>query len=216
MSSKTKVEKLSIAILAGGQSSRIGRGVFKPIIKLSGKPLLLYVYDNVRELSNEIFVIVKNRQQEKLVKEIIPANDVKIILDSFDFHSPLAGILTAALKSSRDLLVPVGADQIFLSKDTIKNLLHKLDSKTDAVVPKWPNNYIEPLGAVYRQTTIYKFIENTSDNNIKKVSLHDFLQNINVKYVDIYSITKMPFVTYININTLADLKKAKRILANDF
>ena len=209
------VENLSVAILAGGKSSRLGLNVFKPIIKLYGKPLLLYVFNNVRALSNEIFVIVKNRHQEELVKEAIPVKGIKIIFDSFDFHSPLAGILTATLMSSRDLLVPVGADQIFLSKDAIIELLLKLDSKTDAVVPKWPNNYIEPLGAVYRKTAIYKFIESAS-NNIKEVSLHEFLRNVNVKYVDIYSITKTPTITYFNINTPTDLRKAKKILANNF
>ncbi len=211
MSSLIEKENLVVVILAGGQSIRMGKNIFKPVVKLEGKPLWLYVYQNLQKLSSEVLVIVKSAHQEELIKKLINDNKIKVIIDSFEFSSPLAGILTAAQNTTKEGLVPVGADQIFLSQSVIANLLSHIDNQTDAVVPRWPNGYIEPLGAVYKRMAIDRFIKNNFD--INEVSLHGFLQNISVKYVDIFSITDTPELTYFNINTLNDLKKAKRVLS---
>ncbi|MCJ7714009.1 hypothetical protein MUO66_06085, partial [Candidatus Bathyarchaeota archaeon] len=82
-----------------------------------------------------------------------------------------------------------------------------------AVIPKWPNNHIEPLHAVYNTKEAFKAATNAIAQQETKVrAIIKRLNNVHyvsTKYIQKYDSNLQ---TFLNINTPSDLIKAKNIL----
>ena len=197
-------------ILAGGVSSRFG--VDKGVLKIENKPLILYVVDTISSIVDEIIIVTNSKKRIETYSQKILNPKVKFTLDLYDGRGPLVGALTGLsyAKGKYSLLVPF--DTPFLSKK-ILFLLFSLCKNRSAVIPKWPNNHIEPLHAVYHTKEAYKAAKNAIAQQETKV--RDIIKRLNnVYYVPTKYIQKYDsnLQTFLNINTPSDLIKAKNIL----
>ena len=202
--------KITAIILAGGFSSRFG--VDKGLLKIANKSLISYVIKIVSSTADEIFIVTNS--EKKIKKYSKSANDLKIkyFLDLYDNIGPLAGILTGLInaKGKYSLIVPF--DTPFISKKIIY-LLIKLCENKNAVVPRWPNGHIEPLHAVYKTKLALNAARDALVHKEKKVRA--MIQRINdVYYVSTNILRKYDpnLLTFFNINTPLDLKKAKLLI----
>jgi molybdopterin-guanine dinucleotide biosynthesis protein A len=82
-----------------------------------------------------------------------------------------------------------------------------------AVIPRWPNGYIEPLQAVYCAKPAYESAKNAlSEGKLNVQSMVDKLRG--VRYVSTLVLQQLDpeLRTFFNINTPLDLKKAESML----
>jgi len=201
--------KYSAIILAGGPSERFGRD--KALIELSGKPLIRHIYDRVATLVNNVFVVVSSQEQLKEYSGMF-SSCARIVLDELDVRSPLVGAITGfkSAASGYSLLLP--CDTPMISKKTL-SLMLDLAPGYDAVVPRWPSGYIEPLQSVYKTKVAYT----SAVDAFKKgeLNLRSMISKLrNVLYFSTMSIQLIDqnLHTFFNINNANDLKRAELIL----
>jgi molybdopterin-guanine dinucleotide biosynthesis protein A len=203
MSGEKTVNRSAI-VLAGGFSSRFGQD--KGVLELANKPLIRHVTDAVDSLVDEIVVVTNSR--ERIMKYSKVMVDVQFVVDVCEARSPLIGALTGfgSAHGKYSLLLPF--DTPFVSKEVI-SLLFELCQNKAAVIPRWPNGYIEPLHAVYQTKLALEAAESAvAEGKLQVRALIEKLRG--VRYVSTLVIQQLDseLLTFFNVNTPADLKKA--------
>ena len=199
----------SAVILAGGFSSRFGQD--KGLLELAGKPLIRYALETVDKIVEEKIVVVSSREQADNYMKTV-GSSVRVFVDDGRVQTPLVGALTGfrEAKGKYTLLLP--CDTPFMSKE-ILSLLFEICIGKNAVIPRWPNSYIEPLQAVYCTKPALDAAEEALDNgSLNMRSLVDRLRG--VRYVSTMVLQQLDpeLRTFFNVNTPLDLKKAEFML----
>ncbi|RLI12121.1 hypothetical protein DRO35_03795 [Candidatus Bathyarchaeota archaeon] len=202
------VERTGI-ILAGGVAEKFGCN--KGLVDLAGKPLVMHVIDRVKNLIDEVIVVVASQEQKEAYLRVLP-KEIKIQIDLGRKHSPLIGALTGFThaKGTYSLLLP--CDTPFISKDIIE-LLFEATSNLNATIPRWPNGCIEPLQAVYRTEAGLKASEEAVlKSELGMQSMVSHLRK--VRYFSTLALRELDreLLTFFNVNSPLDLKKATRLI----
>jgi molybdopterin-guanine dinucleotide biosynthesis protein A len=199
----------SAIILAGGFSSRFGQD--KGLLQLANKPLIKHVLDAISTLVDEKMVIASSKVQAKNYAKV-SGSDVNVLIDVDDAQSPLVGALTGFKEAHGRYALLLSCDTPFVSNDVI-SLLFELCINRYAVIPRWPNGYIEPLQAVYCAKPAYEAAKSVlSEGKLNLRSMVDKLRG--VRYVSTLVLQQIDpeLRTFFNINTPLDLKKAEFML----
>jgi molybdopterin-guanine dinucleotide biosynthesis protein A len=196
----------AVIILAGGLSKRFGQD--KCLKELAGKPLLLHVLERVEKLADEILIVVASQHQQDALSTVggLKAN---VAVDKYRDHNPLVGAMTGfeTVKAECALLLP--CDAAFVSAE-IATLLLDLCGDRSAVIPRWPNGYVEPLQAAYN----VKSAVNAAKAALREEK-HDMLSMIanlpRVRYVSTLVLKQYDerLTTFFNINTVQDWRRAE-------
>lgn len=195
----------SAIVLAGGFSSRFGQD--KGVLDLAKKPLIRHVVDAISLVVDEIIVVTNSDERAKKYAKFL-GPEVKLAVDIGELSSPLIGALTGfgAAQGAYSLLLPF--DTPFVSREVVL-LLFELCLNRAAVVPRWPNGYIEPLHAVYGTAPALEAAKAAvSEEKMKVRSMIEKLSG--VRYISTLVIQKLDpeLRTFFNVNTPADLKNA--------
>jgi len=196
----------SAVVLAGGFSSRFGQD--KGALELSHKPLIKHVVDAVKPLVDETIVVTNSQERAEKYAKIV-GSDIKFAIDVDQGKGPLVGALTGfeVAQGSYALLLPV--DVPFISRDVV-DLLFELCHGRSAVIPRWPNEQIEPLHAVYR---VQAALEAAKAAVVEgKLNVRAMIEGMRgVRYVSTLVIQELDpeFRTFFNVNTPLDLKRAE-------
>lgn len=141
---------LTVAIQAGGQSSRMGEDkALKPFL---GKPLIQRVIKRLSPIVDEI-IVTTNR----------PANyeflGLRLVPDLKPGRGALGGLYTAIASASHPSVAVVACDMPFASKSFFERA-HRLlvKEEADVVIAKTDEGY-EPFHALYRRETCLPAIE---------------------------------------------------------
>lgn len=199
----------SAVILAGGFSNRFGQD--KGLMLLAGKPLIKHVLNVLHGIVDETIIVASSKvQAEKFAK--VTGSDVRIVIDANDMQCPLIGALTGFEKATGKYSLLLPCDTPLISRDILLLLL-ELRTNKNAVVPRWPNGYIEPLQAVYctkPAVEAAKRILNTGKTDMR--SMVNELRG--VRYISTLVLQQLDrkLSTFFNINTPLDLKKAEFML----
>lgn len=201
--------KNSAIILAGGFSKRFGQD--KGLIELAGKPLILHVLDKVSRVATEIAVVVSSDIQREKFERFL-SRSASVVVDEQKTHTPLIGALTGFnhVRGEYSLLLP--CDTPFFSGQ-VAQLLLDLCVKKSAVIPRWPNGYVEPLQAAYNTKSALKASNTALEQG--KLDLRSMIAHLSaVRYLSTIVLKRLDpkLVTFFNINTPEDLKKAESIL----
>jgi molybdopterin-guanine dinucleotide biosynthesis protein A len=199
----------AVVILAGGFSKRFGQD--KCLVDLFGKPLVLHVVDRVSSMVNEKVVVVgSNALREKLSN--VFKSKIRVVVDRYEGQSPLVGALTGfeSVDAEYSLLLP--CDTPFVSIKIV-GLLLDLCVNRGAVIPRWPNGYVEPLQAVYNTKSAMEAAKKALDEGKRDLSsMINYLHG--VRYVSTLVLQQLDpkLLTFVNVNTVADLKRAESML----
>lgn len=199
----------SAIVLAGGFSSRFGQD--KGLMLLNGKPLTRHVLDNIVNVVDEKIVVVSSKTQAENFAKVVDSN-INVAIDAGDVRSPLIGALTGFEKACGKYSVLLPCDTPLISRDVLL-LLFDLCAGRNAVIPRWPNCYIEPLHAIYHtKSTLEAARDALSAGKMNMQSMVDKLQG--VRYVSTLVLQQLDpdLRTFFNVNTPLDLKKAERML----
>jgi molybdopterin-guanine dinucleotide biosynthesis protein A len=201
--------KNSVVILAGGFSRRFGQD--KGLIDLAGKPLVLHVVDRISQIDNEPLVVVNSSVQKQKFESLL-SRKANVIVDKHNAQSPLVGASTGfeRAKGKYSLLLP--CDTPFVSSQIAQFLLDKCLNK-GAVIPRWPNGYIEPLQAAYHTKLALIAAKKALEQG--KLDLRSMIAHLRgVQYIATAVLRQMDpnLLSFFNINTPKDLKRAESLL----
>jgi molybdopterin-guanine dinucleotide biosynthesis protein A len=197
---------LSLAILAGGNSQRMGRD--KSIINFRGEALVRRVIDRLKGLSEEVIVIAP-RSPEYL------SLGIRIAPDLLPRRGPLGGLYTALFTASHPAVATVACDMPFVSAELLAHQRDILFSDNmDIVVPSSERG-LEPLHAVYRRDTCLPAVWEALNAGEKRlISWYSSVKVFILKPED----TK-PFdprgLIFLNVNTPEELAQAEKLASEN-
>jgi molybdopterin-guanine dinucleotide biosynthesis protein A len=193
---------VTIAIQAGGKSTRMGRD--KAHIQLRGKPLIEHVLSRVQDLGDE--VILTTNKPDRLAYL-----GLKMASDASPVGGALQGLRTALDAASHPRVLVVACDMPFLRRPLLEYLLERSQQDVDVVVPK-NGRYYEPLHAVY-QTRVLPEIE--ASLAAERFRLDSFFPRVDVLPVGDSELDEFDpqRLSFFNVNTPEDLERAREIAA---
>ncbi|OGD54474.1 hypothetical protein A3K80_08680 [Candidatus Bathyarchaeota archaeon RBG_13_38_9] len=200
-----------VIILAGGPSIRFGRN--KALVRLNDKPLIEYIIDQSRKITDTIVVTISKNDSIEEFQKILPS-DIDIIRDGEGLKSPLTGLISGLKKFSEGYVAIIACDMPFI-KSEVLDLLFEKAIGFDLAIPRWPNGYLEPLHAVYEFNKTQQCLSQLKISNNTRVSdLIFMLESVN--YLDISEIMKIDpsLRVFFNINSENELKIAEKHLHN--
>ena len=194
----------SCIVLAGGKSLRLG---YDKVLEIIGNTSLLErVISRVSLLSSEVIIVTANEQTNL---ELVDYPKLRILCDIYPGKGPIGGIYTGLATSTSFYNLVVASDMPFLNH----NLLHymiQLSANFDLVVPR-VGNLVEPLHAVYTKKCLA-----TIEQMIKqdKLSVNQLFHLVKTRYVEAEEIERFDpkHLSFFNINTKADLKRARELV----
>ncbi len=186
-------------ILAGGLNTRFN-GHPKALVSVGGKPILSRVYGVLRELFDEIILVVN--------EPIFYMDwDIHIVTDLFSVRSSLTGIHTGLFYANQPHVFFTACDAPFLKKELVETIVGALRTGFDVAMPSTSEG-LEPLCAVYS-----KQCQKPVEHNIKRNQFK--IQRV---FRD-SRILKIPETTlreddsnlnsFFNVNTPVDLAQAE-------
>jgi molybdopterin-guanine dinucleotide biosynthesis protein A len=139
--------KVAGFILAGGESSRMGRD--KALLELGGVPLILRAVELVDAITGGCAIVGGAERFAALGR----ANGLplRVVADDFPRAGPLGGIATALRASSSEWNLIVACDLPYLTREWLAYLVGRaLRSEANAVLPMSERG-AEPLCAMYHK-----------------------------------------------------------------
>jgi molybdopterin-guanine dinucleotide biosynthesis protein A len=209
---------LSAVVLAGGGSRRMGTD--KAFLKMPGGGTVLEtILSKLARLSEEI-ILVTNRTQryERL--------GVKVVADIYPGKGSLGGIYTGLCAMSHSHGLVVACDMPFLKLPLLRYML-VMAREYDVVVPRavpWgglrglkeggetaKERLLHPLHAVYAKSCLEPMKDLLESGDLRVIG---FYPRVRVRYVEEgeIDIFDPEHLSFFNINTPADLRRAKGLL----
>jgi len=203
------MKKRTGIILAGGAAERFGCD--KGLLELDGKPLVLHVFDKIKDQVDEVVLMVGSAEQKRKYSNLFPA-ETRIQIDFEKETCPLIGALTGFSYATGEHSVLLPCDTPFISKDVIE-LLFEAASNVNGTIPRWPNGYIEPLQAVYHTKSALSAAKRAFMNGERTMrSMISLLRPIRYLSTIVLREIDSDLLTFFNVNTLRDLERARRII----
>jgi molybdopterin-guanine dinucleotide biosynthesis protein A len=190
-------------VLAGGRSLRLGQN--KVMMTMAGQSLIKRVIARLAPLSSEVIVALSQRGQNPA----LPFPEVKMVFDLYPGKGALGGIYTGLINSTSFYNLVVACDMPFLNVELLR-YMSQLSPGFDLVVPSVGRN-VEPLHAVYGKSCLEPMAELLRQSDFK---ISDLFNSVKVRYVEQEEIDKFDpeHLSFFNVNTKADLEKAKELL----
>jgi molybdenum cofactor guanylyltransferase len=185
-------------ILAGGESSRMGRD--KALLEVGGVPLLLRTARLVESVTGQTIVIGNRGARQTL--------GLRWIDDDWPSAGPLGGIATALRASAAPWTLVVACDLPYLTKEWIEYLMKRaIVSPADAVIPMNTRG-AEPLCAMYHKRS-EKAIRAALEQGTRKVT--EGLENLQIETIAPaeWKAFDSEGLLFKNMNAPADYEEAK-------
>lgn len=198
---------VTVAILAGGQSSRMGTD--KAFVTIAGRTVIEHMLDRLSHLPGVAeTILIANR----------PADYAHLKLPIFSDLIPgkgaLGGIYTAiACSQSRDTLV-LACDMPLVNPDLLALMIaQQARGPFDVVVPR-VDGYPQGLHALYGKKCLAPIKEDLETDRLKVIG---FYKDVHVCYLDEddYALDDPGGRSFINVNTPDDLARVRELLARE-
>ena len=195
-------------VLAGGKSSRLGRDKVRE--NLGAESLLQRVLHRISSLGNEILVVIREETSPLPLSPDIP---VKLVTDVYPGRGALGGLYSGLLASNTQYNLVLGCDMPFLNLDLLRYIL-KVVEGFDVAVPRL-GEFMEPLHAAYSRSCL-AIIEPLVKRGLYPI--YDFFPDVETRYVEADEINRFDpqHLSFLNINTEADLQKARSLYEQGF
>jgi molybdopterin-guanine dinucleotide biosynthesis protein A len=201
---------LSVAVLAGGKSSRMR--VDKALLPLfpEGPPLLQLVLDNVRGVASDLFIVARDRPQYE-------GFGVPVVPDFYEAAGTLGAIATAIAACAHDACLVVACDMPFLSPPLL-SLLADHPRDYDVLIPRLPGesrqgsgHVYQTLHAIYTKRCLEPIERRLQEGNRQVIG---FFDDVDVRVVDVKDVRSIDpeLRSFFNANTPEAAAEARRIV----
>ncbi len=199
--------EISGIVLAGGKGIRLGQN--KILETIGNRSLLERVISKISQLCREIIVVTST---EQTIPQSISSPGLKIVPDISPGKGPLVGIYTGLKASNYWYNLVVACDMPFLNQALLRYMI-QLATNYGMVVPRL-DNLVEPLHAVYSKDCLAAIEDMIKLNEL---SVNKLMGLVRVRYVEADEIDRLDpqHLSFFNINTKADLEKARKLAGND-
>lgn len=184
-------------ILAGGQSSRMGRN--KALIKIDGVPLIKRVHTALSNIFPELLIVTNT-------PEIYQFLNCRSVPDQFVGEGSLAGIHAALSNAKTDYIFVTACDMPDLSSALIRQLC-TLAGNHDIVVPSSMTG-LEPLQALYKKSCLPVIERMLKEEKRKILWLYEQLDTLIVEWEKLKLLPGAD-LAFRNLNTPEDLPTCK-------
>lgn len=194
---------ISCAVLAGGQSRRMGSD--KALLEFDGQPLLLRTLQLLGGFAADVFVVGNRPEYEEF--------GAPVYADRFPGAGALGGIATALHSASEDFVLCVACDMPFLAAPLLRAMA-KEPRDYDALVPihrpcgATGQDVIEPLHAVYSRGSLGPIELRL---RCGQLAITDALEDLQVHFLgeDWLRSLDRQLVSFWNVNTVDQLAAAR-------
>ncbi len=183
---------------------RLGRA--KALERINKQSLIERTIDCLSIVSQAL-IVVTSQEQFRLVAAARLKG--KVIVDIYPGKGALGGIYTGLASADSFYSLVVGCDMPFLNRDLLCYLID-LAPNFDVVVPRI-DDMLEPLHAVYSRDCLAPIKELIDKDRLGVSQLFNLVKT---RYVGKDEIAKFDprCLSFFNINTLDDLRKAKDLI----
>ncbi|MCP5097351.1 MAG: molybdenum cofactor guanylyltransferase [Chloroflexi bacterium] len=191
------MKQTTIAIMAGGKSSRMGSD--KSFIPFQGRPMIEIVRERVAGLAAET-ILITNKPDEYAHLNLPMFGDV------YPDKGPLGGIYTAVHHATHPHTLVVACDMPWLNRDLLVYMITQQET-ADIVIPR-PQKFPEPLHAIYSKVCLAPIEANIKADRLK---ITGFFGKVSVNYLgqDVIGKFDGDGRSFANINTPTDLEENK-------
>jgi len=188
--------KCSAIILAGGNSSRMGRN--KALLKINERAIIEIIISTLQKFTNEIIISSNDNDFEYLGYPIV--NDSKV--DA----GPIAGIHAGLVAAKKRCSIIISCDTPFVSP-LVFEAMYSYISEYDIAVPSH-SQWIEPLIGMYSKNVIPILDEMLINSNYSPMQL---IRKVNSIILPMDENSLLPTNWFYNINTPEDFDKATEV-----
>ncbi len=190
------MKEISVVILSGGRSSRMGSP--KATLKIDG---ISFAEHLANELSDAGEILFSVRQEEDF-----PDVPIRHIADVYPGCGPLAGIHSALVHSSNPLVFVVACDMPFVSHTVVEELVGRYREGVDAVIPVAADGRGYSACGLYHKKMIPLLERQLESGNYRLGQLLDQCECIVVREDTFADDEKI----FINVNTPEDYREVIR------
>jgi len=195
---------ITCVVLAGGKGLRLGRDKVQETIGTDN--LLQRVLSQLTAFNCDIIIVTAG---SKSLPQIHGYQRSRIVIDIYPGKGALGGIYTGLVESNSQYNLVVACDMPFLNQALLRYMM-ELSAGFDMVVPRL-GKMVEPLHAVYARSCLAPIERLLGRDNLEVRALFDL---VNVRYVESDEIDRFDpqHLSFFNINTEADLEKARQMV----
>ncbi len=195
---------ITVLILAGGKSSRIGLNKNKGQMKLMGVNLIDRIVSNITSIdgiTEKDIVIVGSKEKfpqfEKVVEDIYPQK------------GPLGGIFSGLYSSKTFYNLVIGYDMPFIEGKLIQYMISNAQDH-DIIIPSHSQGLFEPLCAIYSKNCL-----EIMEKNIKmgKLAVRCIFPFLKIRLIEEEEIKRYDpgLYSFFNINFKSDFTRAEEL-----
>jgi molybdenum cofactor guanylyltransferase len=195
---------ITILLLAGGTSSRVGLNKDKGQMKLMGINLIDRVISNITSieglLEKDIIIVgpkKKYPQFERVVEDVYPGK------------GPLGGIFSGLQASDTFYNLVIGCDMPFIKGKLVQYMIQNTDNH-DIIIPTYGQGLFEPLCAIYSKNCLEIMRKNIKEGNLAVRYIFPFLK---IRLIEEEEIKKYDpgLYSFFNINFESDFISAEEL-----
>ncbi len=150
-----KKDKVGGIILAGGQSSRMGRE--KGLVEFCGKPMIQWVLDALIPVVSDLVIVANDPSYQMF--------GYRVISDDFKEMGPVGGLCTGLRASRAEVNIVVGCDMPLLTTNLLQHLLDQLGDET--AIAAQTNGRKQPLVSIFRKEMLPEIVENITVGRLR-------------------------------------------------
>ena len=199
---------LSVAVLAGGQSRRMGRD--KALVEFGGRPLLDRVLERLRGIGDEVFVVASDRPA-------YAGFGVPVVPDRLPGGGALCGIHAAIATARNPHCLVVACDMPFLSP-ALLSYMAALPRDYDVLIPVLAAGHrgqggaetLEALHAIYGKNCLPAIERRIAAGRLKVI---EFFSDVRVRRIHEAAVRGYDpdLLSFVNANTPAEMARAREV-----
>lgn len=193
---------LSVAIIAGGKSTRMGRD--KAFVPLAGRHLIEHVIERSAGLGQSETLLITNQAAQYAHLGLPMHRDVHPNKGS------LGGIYTALTHAQNPDVLVLACDMPFIETALLRFMAAQIRHDIDIVVPRVAG-YPQGLHAIYKKSCLPPIAAQLAAHRLKIIR---FYSQVRVRYLDEadYADYDPTARSFTNLNTPAELQQAQQVL----
>lgn len=188
---------VTLAILAGGQSSRMNYQN-KAFLSYQEKSFIERLIEAGSDFE-EVMIIANT-------KEAYEHFNLQVISDVYPGNGPLSGIHAALKVAKTSTVLCVACDMPLTSKEVL-NGLAQASGDYDVCIPEYEGR-LQPLCAIYSKRLVYRVEEQLKKGDFK---LQYFIRQLNYQVIRELPNRGFKWTDFLNVNTPTDLSELEEI-----
>ena len=194
---------ISIAILAGGQSTRMGQD--KAFLKVGGQMVIERVLSIVRPLTDDLFIGTNTPEKYGQF-------GVRLVPDIYPDKAALGGIYTAIATARHPHVLVIACDMPLLNQALLQHLI-ALAPSADVIAPLISPPQPETMHTIYSKKCLPAIEPRLQQNKLRIIG---FFEDVSVRYVEREELA--PFDpelhSFLNMNTPAEWDDLQKLLGS--